>query len=264
MSPMPPPLANPLATFKTSRGVPVPTTGPGGTGSVNINAIMQAMVSRDIWTYYYTLKLASGTTFQPSYGLFTAATSKADPYPLSAASPTPTLTKVETNMPSGADQGFAAPRDLILNRIGFYFNPGASGNNSVTEGVGQLANVNDMMAFCQYSYFEFKIIEKIFIEGYLELQPPGVGFSGNSSVQNTSIVTLGMVSPHATNKMENFAKYLAPQMPWSMTIFFPANSGPIANTTTAPAAAALLAQSAGGRGLWLRCNLTGLTDRAVQ
>lgn len=256
-------MASPLAQgFKTGQGVAVPTMGTQG--SVNINAILAAMVSRDIWTYYYTLKLASGTTLQPSYALFNQPTSQPDPYPLAAASPTPVLTKVETNMPSQGSNGFTSPRDLILNRIGFYFLPGASGNNSVTEGIGQQMNINDAFAFCQYSYFEFKIIEKIFIEGYLELQPPGVGFSGFSTVANTNIVTLGMSNPHATNKMGDFAKYLAPQMPWSLTIYFPSNSGPIANGTTAAAAPVLLTQAQGGRGLWLKTNLTGLTDRAVQ
>jgi len=255
-------MANPLAGFKTATGVPIPTAGPAG--SVNINAILQAMVSRDIWTYYYTLKLASGTTFAASYSLFSQAVSKADPYPLAAASPVPILTKVETNMPSSSDQGFTAPRDLILNRIGFYFLPGSSGNNSVSEGVGSQANPLDMEAFCQYSYFEFKIIEKIFIEGYLELQPAGVGFTGYSNVANITTITNGTANPHATNKMENFAKYLAPQMPWSLIIYFPSTSGPIANGTTAAASAALLTSGAGGRGLWLKANLTGLTDRAVQ
>src|SRR5579863_9503738 len=124
----------------TGKGAAAPTV-PGG--AVNINALLAQMVSRDIWTYYYTLKLASGTTLAPSYALFNAYTSQPDPYPLAAASPTPTLTKVETNMPSQCGQGFTAPRDLILNRIGFYFLPGASGNNSVTEGIGLEANVND-------------------------------------------------------------------------------------------------------------------------
>jgi hypothetical protein len=252
---------NPLAQGNTSKGVPIPQTA---SGSVNINAILQAMVSRDIWTYYYTLKLAAGTTFASSYGLFSQAVSKADPYPLAAASPVPILTKVETNMPSSSDQGFTGVRDLILNRIGFYFLPGASGNDSTTQGPSMQANVNDLFTFCQYSYFEFKIIEKIFIEGFLELQPAGVGFSGFSTVANTNIVTLGMTSPHATNKMGDFAKYLAPLMPWSLVIYFPPQSGPIVHGTTAAGSASLLTTAAGGNGLWLKSTLTGLTDRAVQ
>lgn len=253
-------MANPLAQGKTGAGTAIPTTA---SGSVNINAILASMVSRDIWTYYYTLKLASGTTFAPSYGLFNQYISQTDPYPLAAASPAPTLSKVETNMPSQSGQGFTSPRDLILNRIGFYFLPGASGNAATTEGIGQQMNPNDMYAFCQYSYFEFKIIEKIFIEGYLELQPAGVGFNGFSTAAGSpNVVTLGMANPHATNKMGDFAKYMAPQMPWSLTIYFPSSSGPIVSTT--PAAGALLTAANGGRGLWLKANLVGLTDRAVQ
>jgi hypothetical protein len=253
------PSGNMYSGKSTGKGTQVPLTS---SGSVNINAILAAMVSRDIWTYYYTLKLASGTTFAPSYGLFNAYISQQDPYPLAAASPAPILSKVETNMPSQSGQGFTAPRDLILNRIGFYFLPGGSGNAS-SEGIGTEMNVNDMYAFCQYSYFEFKIIEKIFIEGYLELQPPGVGFNGFSTASGTNIVTLGMANPHATNKMGDFAKYLAPQMPWSLTIYFPSSSGPI-TTGTAASAGALLTSANGGRGLWLKTNLVGLTDRAVQ
>jgi len=261
MSPSSSAMSSMYAGKTTSRGTTVPTTP---TGSVNINAILQNMVSRDIWTYYYTLKLASGTTLAASYGLFNSYISQPDPYPLAAAAPTPVLSKVETNMPSPAGQGFAAPRDLILNRIGFYFEPGASGNNSSTEGPGLPSSIYDMFTFTQYSYFEFKILEKIFIEGMLTLQPAGIGFNGNTTLANTSVVTLGFSNPHATNRMGDFAKYLAAQMPWSLTIFFPPGSGPIANATTAAAAPFLLSQSAGGHGLWLRANLTGLTDRAVQ
>ena len=109
----------------TGQGTPIPTTP---SGSVNINALLASMVSRDIWTYYYTLKLASGTALAPQYVLFNAPSGSQDPYPLAAASPAPVLTHVETNMPSASSNGFTAPRDLILNRIGFYFLPGASGN----------------------------------------------------------------------------------------------------------------------------------------
>ena len=254
---------NMYAGRTTSQGTAVPIVQSGqNAGSVNINALLASMVSRDIWTYYYTLKLASGTALAPQYVLFNAPSGQADPYPLAAASPAPVLTHVETNMPSASSNGFTAPRDLILNRIGFYFLPGGSGNSATTEGVGTEMNVNDMYAFCQYSYFEFKIIEKIFIEGYLELQPSGVGFSGFSTNSATNIVGLGMVNPHATNKMNDFAKYLAPQMPWSLTIFFPANSGPISGTT--PSQVSLLSSGSAGRGLVLKTNLTGLTDRAVQ
>jgi hypothetical protein len=240
---------------QTGSGVPL-TAATGllnANGSVNINALVNQMVSRDIWTYYYTLKLAAGTTFAASYTLFNAPSGSADPYPLSG---NPVLSHVETNMPSAASNGFSTPRDLIMDQIGFYFLPGGCGSSG--SGVGTFASIADMEAFCQYSYYEFKIIDKVFSEGFLELQPSGVGFSGFSTVGGQNIVTLGMTNPHAVNRMNNFSKYLAPLMTWSLNIFFPSGSGPQG------VSAVMLTQGAGGNGLWLKSFLKGLTDRAVQ
>jgi hypothetical protein len=243
------------------------TTGSGTSiplnpnGSVNINALINGMVSRDIWAYYYTLKLAAGTTFAAQYNLFNAASGSPDPYPLTGS---PVLTHVETNMPSTCNNGFSAPRDLIMDQIGFYFLSAGSGLTPTGLGAQSgFANVLDMLAFCQYSYFEFKIIDKIFSEGFLELQPPGVGFTGMSTQQSVGVWTLGLVSPHSVNRLNNFAKYLAPLMPWSLNIFFPSGSGPV-TVGSQPVSASLIAQGSGGNGLWLKSMLKGLTDRAVQ
>jgi delta 1-pyrroline-5-carboxylate dehydrogenase len=116
-----------------------------------------------------------------------------------------------------------------------------------------------MGTFCQYTYFEFKIIDKVFSEGFLELQPSGVGFTGTGPQAGGNVYSLGMVNPHAVNRSgAQYAKYLASQMPWSLTIYAPSSSGP------AGAAATLLATTAGGQGLWLVSFLKGLTDRAIQ
>ena len=235
------------------------TTGSGGAipglpdGGVDINALRSQLVSRDIWTYYYTLKIAASTTFAPSYSLFNAISGNVDPYAITAAQ---VLSHVETNMPSPASNGFSSPRDLIMDKLTFYFR--GAGCGLANQGVGTFASVSDMMAFCQYSYFEFKIIDKVFVEGYLELQPSGQGFTGSQSQSATGVWTLGIQNPHAVNRMNNFAKYLAPLMQWSLTIFFPSTSGP------AGASAVTLATGAGGAGFWLVSNIGGLTDRAVQ
>jgi hypothetical protein len=235
----------------TGGGMPVPVLSNGG---VNLNALMNAMVSRDIWAYYYTLKVAPATTFPAQYSLFNYISGQTDPYAITAGQ---ILSHVETNMPSPASNGFSAPRDLIMDQLGFYFL--ASGCGLANSGIGTFANVSDMLAFCQYSYFEFKIVDKIFIEGFLELNPPGVGFSGVSTGQQQSVYTLGMVNPHAVNRLgKDFAKYLSPQLQWSLTIYFPSGSGP------AGVAGATLTQANGGNGLWLRTFIKGLTDRAVQ
>lgn len=236
------------------------TTGSGAAvpvmpnGAVNLNALMNSMVSRDIWAYYYTLKVAANTTFPASYSLFNAIAGNVDPYAITTGQ---ILTHVETNMPSPASNGFSAPRDLIMDQLGFYFL--ASGCGLSNSGIGTFANISDMLAFCQYSYFEFKIIDKVFIEGFLELNPSGLGFSGVSTGQQQSVYTLGMTNPHAVNRLgKDFAKYLAPQLQWSLTIYFPSGSGP------AGVAGATLSQASGGNGLWLRTFTKGLTDRAVQ
>lgn len=234
-------------------------TGSGATipllnnGNVNLNALMNMMVSRDIWHYWDTLKIAANTTYSPSYSLFNTIAGQIDPYAITANQ---VKTFVETNMPSPASNGFSSPRDLIMDQLGAYFLPGGCGLTN--SGPGTFASIADMISFCQYSYFQFRIIDKVFIEGFFELIPSGVGFTGVSST-TPSVFTLGLVNPHAVNQLgANFAKYLAPQLQWSFTIYFPAQSGP------AGVALASLTQNAGGNGLWLKMFLKGLTDRAVQ
>jgi hypothetical protein len=240
--------------LKTGAGAPVPVNA---NGQINLNALMNAMVSRDIWSYYDTLKIApsnvSGVSYAASYQLFNTIANQIDPYAITAGQ---VKTHVETNMPSPASNGFSSPRDLIMDQLGFYFLPGGCGLAS--SAATTFASVLDMISFCQYSYFEFKIIDKVFIEGFLELNPPGVGFTGVSGT-TPSVFTLGMVNPHAVNQLgANFAKYLAPQLQWSLTIFFPPQSGP-AGVALSP-----LTQAQGGNGLWLKAFIKGLTDRAVQ
>ena len=236
--------------MKTGSGTPVPTNA---NGSVNINALMASMVSRDIWTYYSTLKIAAATTYSPSYSLFNQVNGAVDQYAITASQ---TLSHVETNMPSPASNGFSAPRDLIMDNLGFYFKPGGCG--IANQGIGTFAQPADLITFCQYSYFEFKIIDKVFIEGYLELNPSGSGFTGMSTQTQTGVWTLGTANPHAKKSMGKFSKYLAPLMQWSLTIYFPSGSGPAA------VAASSLATTSGGVGFWLVANISGLTDRAVQ
>lgn len=235
----------------TATGAPVPLLP---SGAVDLNALLAGMVSRDVWTYYYTLKIAPGTQFAASYSLFNAISGNLDPYAVTAGQ---ILSHVETNMPSPATNGFSSPRDLIMDQLGFYFRP--SGVGLANSGVGTFASISDMAAFCQYAYFEFKIIDKVFIEGALDFNPSGLGFTGVQTNQQTGVYALGMVNPHATNRLpKDFAKYLAPLLQWSLTIYFPSGSGP------AGVAATMLTQAQGGNGLWLVSTIKGLTDRAVQ
>ena len=203
-------------------------------GRPDINAIIGEMVDRGVWTYYYTLKLAAGATVLSSYALFNSFLGAAGPYPLTT--PAPALTKVETNIPFAPF--FTAPRDLILDSIGFEF---------VND-----ARLADIVSFIKNSYFEFKIDDKIFFEGNLELFPNGTGVNGFSTQTSESAWTIGVPNYHSRNRFGNFAKYIAPLQKYSMVVFFPETL------------ITLLTTALGGVGLWLKAYLNGLTDRAVQ
>lgn len=229
-------------------------------GSVDVNALVGGMVSRDRWTYYDTLYLAAGQQLLNEYDMFQRPSGSQDQYPLAAYTVAPTKTHVQTNMPSSCSTGFSNPRDLLLNQIGFYFL--SSGCNYASVANGGMARLADVQTFCQFSYFEFKIIDKVYIEGYLELQPSGSGIYGTSTQQAESSWTVGIANPHAVNELNNYAKYLAPLMQWSCNIFIPPQSGPASGGVGV--APTLLTSNQGGNGLVLRVGLTGLTDRAVQ
>lgn len=227
--------------YKTGANKPIPLNSGG---APDINALIGQMVDRGLWWYYYTLKLAAGTTLQPQYTLFNAALGSADPYPLSG---TPTLTKVETNMPNTSSNGFNAPRDLVLDQIGFK--------------IQETALLADIISFDQYGYFELKIIDKIFYEGKISWHPMGTGISGFSTKTTESAWLYGTPNQAAAIRFGNFAKYIAPQMNWSLVLYFPSSSGPSATALTL--ASSSLTPNV-GTGITLVTFLKGLTDRAVQ
>jgi len=228
-------------------------------GQININALLNSTVKRDPWRYYSTLKLANGTVVAPQYQLFNAAVGQPDPNPLVGGPATQTLTKVETNMPQSCTNGFGAPRDLIMDGLGFYFKQ--VGPNLQPGAVGGVINSNelDMISFANYCYFEFKIIDAIFLEGALEFKPGGLGFYGVSTTRGQQVYSLGITNIHTADRVTaQYAKYLAPLLTWSLTLYLPANAGP------GGAALTLLTTAQAGAGLQLMAYISGLTDRAIQ
>lgn len=216
----------------TGAGKPVPLTQNGG---VDINALIKGMVSRDVWTYYYTLNIPAGTTVVSQYALFNYTSGQTDPYNAGV-----TLSKVQTNMPSSASQGFSAPRDLVLDSIGYSFS--------------QDTILADQQAFVKNSFFEFKILDKIFFEGPLTLFPSGTGLTGYSTATSQQAWQNGEVSIRNKKRFGDYAKYIAPLMQFSLTINFPQASNLFQLTPG----------NAGGNGISLRVDLNGLTDRPVQ
>jgi hypothetical protein len=208
-------------------------------GRPDINAILGGYVDRGIWTYYYTIKIGAGSTVGTQYSFFGASIGQTDPYNTSS-----TLTKLETNIPNA--NFFNPPRDLILDQLGFVFSYDT--------------RVADMTSLLKNSYFEFKIDEKIFFEGGMDLHPPGVGLTGMSTQTTESAWNIGTASPTAVVKFGNFSKYIAPMQRYSLILYFPETTP----TTLASGSAGGTGTGTTATGLWLRAFMKGLTDRAVQ
>jgi hypothetical protein len=222
-------------------------------GNVDINSLMQGVSDRVTGQYYYTLKLAAGTVLQAQYNLFSAALAEVDPYPLATIiGPAPMLSKVETNIPTRASAGLPPPYDIVIDSIGLFIQP------STIKA--------DVDILIQYSYFEFAILGKVQWDGKLESYPAGMGLSGFSTQTTESGWQLGLPSPNEKKRFGKYGKYLAPQLQWSFTLFFPPTSGPITAPATVPGAAQLTASSAtptDGVGTMIRAYLFGLIDRPV-
>jgi hypothetical protein len=244
------------ANFQTGRNQPIPGIQmvPGGPAVPDINAIVGQMVDRGKWYYYATLKIAPGATVVNQYRMFQFGTGQGDPYNGNTAT-----TTLETNLP-GNGISFPPPYDLILNNLGFKF----------TED----CQLYDIEQFVKYCYFEFKILEKTFFIGHLWRHPPGGGISGFSTKGNQAVWGLGVPAPGAVYSFGDWAKYIAPQMTFSLTLNFPETINAFTNSTLGADATAagqsgtalptLLSTSQGGNGITLIVFMNGLTDRAVQ
>lgn len=192
---------------------------------VDLNAIMAKWVDRGLWHYYDTINITQGTAGASSY----------TPFTLPIGQGSPAKTKLDTNM--RASGMFPSTVGFILDYIGFYFSP--------------TTILADQKLFIDNYRFEFKIDNKSFFEGLLWMQPPGYGMSGASTATDEFAWGLGMPDARCTMRFGNFAKYIAPLMPFSMELI-------------TPAAPTFTATAAGGNGVKLIPFFHGLTDRSVQ
>jgi len=244
----------PYSGMKTGAGQAIPMLP--GTQIPDINAIMGGWVDRGIWPFYDTLKISSGTTVSNSYNFFATPLGQADPN-LGAGAYQKTYT--ETNLLTA--NLFNPPRDLILKAIGFQ--------------VFADTRLYDIEQMFKHSYFEFKIDEKTFFQGPMELHPSGMGIAGFSTQTAESSWTSGYPGgPAFTRRFGDFSKYIAPLMRFSMVLYFPETVGQYFNNnltaqqTTAGQATGslptLLTTAQGGNGVVIRAILDGLSDRSVQ
>ena len=216
----------------------------------DINSILGTFVDRGIWPYYDTaygsLGSTGGTTFtvSQSYTPFSAYLSQPD-----SVTGLP-KTKVQTN--AVASNSFGATRCLILEQIGIGF-PSFVGKNNV-----------DLII--ENSYIEFKIAEKIFFEGRLELWPSGTGLMGVSTQTGEETWTLGLpISMAARRFQKQFAKYIAPLINFTCTLYFQTPLITLTFPSGSSTPGALTSQSGSNVCVpWIRFYMDGLGDRAVQ
>ncbi len=196
----------------------------------NTNSIMAGWVDRGPWQYWDTITADAGTALAQTYSPFSV--------PIGAQNPLTgtTKTKLQTNMVRGNQ--FPPPRCLLLISIGFYF-------------ASDVAKV-DIDAILKSCYMQFKIDDKIFHEGLLQLFPAGAGLAGVTTQTGESVYTNGMPAPCYTRRYDAWSKYIAPLQQFSMEIIFenpPTLSGTEGGTDP---------------GLNMLILLDGLTDRSVQ
>jgi hypothetical protein len=202
----------------------------------NTNAIMEGWVDRGPWQYWDTITFPNAGTgaVMQQYSPFSVPIGQQNPL----TTVTSTKTKLQTNL-TRSNQ-FPPPRCLLLMAIGFYFT-----------GNFLKADIDKIMNAC---YMEFKIDDKIFHEGFLWMFPAGAGLTGVSTQTAESVYTNGMPSPQHMRRYGEWAKYIAPQQQFTMTLNF--GGGGIAIPS--------IGSSTGDYPGQLVVFLDGLTDRSVQ
>jgi hypothetical protein len=189
-----------------------PGTVQSAYGGPDINSVVLGLVDRRPWQYWdtFTWTLQSPAVAIPSeVALFTLPINAQDSY----AVPTFRKTKLQTNMTNAGM--FNAPECLILQQIGIYIPP---------------TNLRaDIDRFFENCWMEFKINQKIFMEGQPWQFPAGVGYTGapnpTGGAADTFIVN-GFPAPQATRRFGSFSKYIAPLQPFSLKFFFPTGNQP--------------------------------------
>lgn len=189
---------------------------------MDTNTFVGNLLDRGPWILWDTVVVAqaasTGTSLQP-FSL-----------PIS-----PTKTKLLTNM-QRANQ-LPAPQRFMLQSLGFYY------QSDTFEG--------DITLFEKNCYFEFRIDQKIYHEGVLQMFPAGFGLQGMSTKTAESAWVNGVPSVAARRMFGDYARVISDNQLFSLSIIFPT-----AQTMTATAS--------GGFGMNMLCVLDGILDRSVQ
>lgn len=218
--------------------------------TMDINSIFGSFVDRGVWPYYdiqFVSLTAGAGLLSSSYSLFSV--------PVGTADPVTGLQKnyVQTNMISSGNQvGFGSTRCLILTGLGFQF-------------PSFMSKANVDLIF-NNSWMQFKIAEKEFYIGRLSLWPSGTGLYGVTTATGEETWTCGLPFPDAMRSFGvEYGKYLAPLVPFYVTLFFPNASAPPTLTFAGTPAGSLTNPNTSATCVpFIEAYLDGFTDRAVQ
>ena len=206
----------------------------------NTNAFVADTVDQEPYLYWDagTLIAAPGAQVQNTYFAFAIKIGQPNP----ALGTNVNQTKLQSNM-QGQNQ-FPPPRCLLLNAICFQY-----ASNMLKPDIDAIENG---------AYFEFKISDKIFFEGYLRDCPAGAGLMGLSTNNGESVYTNGWPTPAGRRTNGSWSKYIPPLTNFSLNIIFNGSNNVIAGNATPPTMSAL------GTGMNIRIVLDGITALPVQ
>lgn len=198
----------------------------------NTNAFVANTVDQEPFLYWDTVITAAGTQLSSVYNVFSIPIGTPNPFNGNAPN-----TKLQTNMQKANE--FPPPRCLLLNAMEIQY------SSQMTKA--DIDKVEDG------AYFEFKISDKTFFEGYLRDAPAGAGLMGVTTQNGESVYTNGWPTPAGRRTFGSWSKYIPPLTRFTLNIFFNgSNTGGTLPTLAGPV------------GLYMRVVFDGITALPVQ
>jgi hypothetical protein len=213
----------------------------------NTNAFVANMVDQEPYIYWDagSLTATAGSQLQGIYYAFSIPVGQPNPSLPQVGGNNQLNTKLQTNMQTGNQ--FPPPRCILLNAIGFQY-----ASNMLKADIDSIENG---------AYFEFKIADKVFFEGYLRDCPAGAGLMGVSTNSGESVYTNGWPTPAGRRTFGSWSKYIPPLTRFSLNIIFNGSNNIVGGNATPPT---LAASGSGGTGMNIRIVLDGITALPVQ
>jgi hypothetical protein len=203
----------------------------------NTNAFVAGTVDQEPFLYWDTIQTATAVQLSGTYFGFSIPIGSPNPNNPGGIN----NTKLQTNMQTGNQ--FPPPRCLLLNAIEFQYSSRMikSDIDLVEDG----------------AFWEFKIAEKIFFEGYIRDAPAGAGLMGVTTQNGESAYTNGWPTPAGRRTFGSWSKYIPPLTRFTVNVFFNGSNNIVGGNATPPTLT-------GPVGLLMRVVIDGITALPVQ